>query len=118
MQSYPTYLRPWIVFAALFVVPFASILADEKSEPPVPVRTVPPEIPISFMRSGESGLVTVSFTVDEKGQVQNAAVEKSSARELEEPALKAIRKWRFKPAMKEGNPVAVRVSIPLKFEIT
>jgi protein TonB len=105
------------MLAALFVGSALSRAADEKSEPPVPVRTVAPEIPQSFARSGESGLVTVSFLVDEKGQVQDAAVEKSSNPDLNEPAVKAIRKWRFKPARKDGVAVAMRVSIPIKFEV-
>jgi protein TonB len=82
------------------------------------VRTVAPDVPSSFSRSGNTtGLVTVRFLVDEKGSVQDATVEKSSHHELDESALKAVRKWRFKPATRDGNPVAVHVSIPIKFEV-
>jgi periplasmic protein TonB len=105
------------MLAALFVGSALLRAADEKSEPPVPVRTVAPEVPQAFARAGGSGLVTVSFLVDEKGQVQDAAVEKSSNPDLNEPAIKAIRKWRFKPARKDGVAVAMRVSIPIKFEV-
>lgn len=101
----------------LLAAPAVLLVADERSEPPVPVRTVAPDIPFEFSRTGDTGLVTVSFLVDEKGQVQDATVAKSSHRELEDPAIKAIKKWRFKPARKDGNAVAVRVSIPIKFEI-
>lgn len=105
------------MLAVLFVGSAVSRAADEKSEPPVPVRTVAPDVPQNFARTGGSGLVTVSFLVDEKGQVQDAAVEKSSNPELNDPALKAIRKWRFKPARKDGVAVAMRVSLPIKFEV-
>ena len=104
-----------VIFIAL---PLVALLADEKAEPPVPVRTVAPDVPPSFTRAGVPGLVTVSFTVDDKGNVTDEKVIKSSHTELEEPALKAIRKWRFKPAQKGGVPVAMHVSIPLKFSIT
>jgi len=107
-----------LVLVSLLALPTVSLRADEKNEPPVPVRTVAPDIPSSFSRSGNTtGLVTVRFLVDEKGAVQEATVEKSSHHELEESALKAVRKWRFKPAMKDGTPVAVHVSIPIKFEV-
>jgi protein TonB len=117
MHRSTTCIRHRILIAALLIGCVAPLAADEKSEPPVPVRTVAPEIPVQFSRNGGSGLVTVSFMVDEKGQVQEASVEKSSHPDLNEPALKAIRKWRFKPAKKDGTPVAVRVSIPIKFEV-
>jgi protein TonB len=102
---------------ALCVFPALSLRAQEKSEPPVPVRTFPPEVPVSFSRGGSAGLVTVRFLVDVKGAVQEAAIEKSTHHELDEPAMKAVRKWRFKPATKDGVPVAVHVSIPIKFEV-
>ena len=102
-----------VVFMVMFALP---LLADDKSEPPVPIRTVPPEVPVSFIRSGESGLVTVKFTVDEKGVVLEPAVVKSTHHILEEPAIKAVLKWRFKPATKDGAAVATHVTIPLKFE--
>jgi protein TonB len=117
MKPYCPNLRAWTLIATLFTAPALGLAAADGSEPPVPVRTVPPEIPPDFARQGSSGLVTVNFLVDEKGQVQDASVEKSSHRELESSALKAVSKWRFKPARKEGTPVAIRVSIPIKFEI-
>jgi protein TonB len=117
MQSPASILRTATTLAVFLALPVVSVLADEKAEPPVPVRTVAPDVPPSFARNGASGLVTVSFTVDEKGNVQDVSVVKSSHAELEEPAMKAIKKWRFKPARKDGNPVAMHVSIPIKFQI-
>lgn len=68
-------------------------------------------------RDGVSGIVTVRCTVDEKGDVVDPVVEKSSNREFEEPALNALKKWKFKPARQDGNPVAIKVSIPVKFSV-
>lgn len=109
-------LRTLLLVIVSFVLPVLTVKADEKTEPPVPVRTVPPDVPASFARSGSVGLVTINFLVDEKGSVQEPTIVKSSHAELEEPALAAIKKWRFKPAKKEGAAVSVRVTIPIKFE--
>lgn len=117
MHLYNTCLRTGVLLAALFVGSAVSWAADEKSEPPVPVRTVAPEVPQNLARTGGNGLVTVSFLVDEKGVVQDASVEKSSNPELNDLALAAIRKWRFKPARKDGVAVAMRVSLPIKFAV-
>lgn len=59
-------------------------MAEHGSEPPVPVPTVAPEVPAAFAPTGSNGLVTASFLVDHKGNVQETAVVKSSHRELEE----------------------------------
>src|ERR1700712_629520 len=116
MQPLIPQLRNSLILLACLVLPALSLRADEKTEPPVPVRTVPPEVPSSFSRSGAVGLVTVNFIVDEKGNVQEPTVVKSTHPELEEPALTAIKKWRFKPAKKDGAAVSVHVTIPIKFD--
>lgn len=106
-----------IVFIFLLALPAGLLCADGKREQAVPVRTVSPEIPISFRRDGSSGLVTVSFDVDEQGNVKEPKIEKSTHRELEEPTLKAVRKWKFKPAMQDGVAVSCHISIPIKFAV-
>ncbi len=103
--------------AACFVLPKLSLWAEEKTEPPVPVRMVAPIPPAGFTQKGNPGLVTINFLVDDKGNVQDPTVLKSSDRDLEEPAIDAIKKWRFKPANRGGTPVAVHVSIPIKFQV-
>ena len=116
MSSLNSQLRTYAFVLASFLLPASLLKADEKTEPPVPVRTVAPDVPSSFSRSGSVGLVTVNFVVDEKGNVQDPTIVKSSHAELEEPALTAIKKWRFKPAKKDGNAVSVHVTIPIKFD--
>jgi protein TonB len=105
------------VVLALTLSAVPAALAQTKAEPPVPVRTIAPEYPHVMRRDGVSGIVTVRCTVDEKGDVVDPVVEKSSNREFEEPALNALKKWKFKPARQDGNPVAIKVSIPVKFSV-
>ena len=40
-----------------------------------------------------------------------------TAGESHGPALTAIKKWRFKPAMRDGTAVATHASIPIKFQV-
>ena len=116
MLSFISRVRVTLLLLACLLLPAALLKADEKTEPPVPVRTVAPDVPSSFSRAGNVGLVTVNFVVDEKGNVQDPTIVKSSHAELEEPALTAIKKWRFKPAKRDGAAVSVHVTIPIKFE--
>ena len=107
-----------LVLAGCLALPKFSLGAEEKTEPPVPVRMVAPIVPDGFRKySRSNGLVTVSFLVDDKGNVQEPTVSKSTNPELEGPALTAIKKWRFKPAMRDGTAVATHASIPIKFQV-
>ena len=103
--------------AALLVVSAlaASAWAQTKTEPPVPVRTVSPDYPDELRREGVSGVVMVKCSIDEQGNVTGTVVEKSSNVAFEKPAMAAVKKWKFKPARQDGAPVAIQVSIPIKF---
>ena len=55
------------------------------------------------------GFVEIEFTVTREGRVKNAKVIDSRPPQVfERAALRGIRLWRFKPELKDGNPVAVR----------
>ncbi len=99
----------------LCLLAVAPLGSAQTKEPPVPVRTVPPDYPNELRREGVSGIVTVKCTIDEQGNVQDPEVEKSSNGAFEKPALSALKKWKFKPAKQDGNPVSTKVSIPIKF---
>lgn len=94
-----------------------ALRAADGTEPPVPVRTVAPRFPDEMKRVGTSGLVTVSCTIDEKGNVNDPKVVKATNDAFAEPALEALKKWKFKPAKKDGEAVAIRVNIPVQFNI-
>jgi periplasmic protein TonB len=98
--------------AGLLITP---AFAQTKAEPPVPVRTVAPDYPDELRREGVSGLVMVKVSIDESGNVTETLVEKSSNAAFEKPAIAALKKWKFKPAKQDGAPVAIKVSIPIKF---
>jgi TonB family protein len=36
---------------------------------------------------------------------------------LDEKAIEAVRKWKFKPGYKDGKPVAVRATIEVNFRL-
>ncbi len=85
---------------------------------PVPIKTPPPKYPDSLKRDGISGVVAVILVIDEKGSIQEASISKSSHHDFEKPALDAVKNWKFKPATKDGNPVKVRVTVPLRFNVS
>ncbi len=111
------HLNHALLAASLAVLAPTAVRAQAKAEPPVPVRMVPPDYPTELRREGVAGVVMISCTIDEKGDVQDPVIEKSSNATFDKPALAAIKKWKFKPAKLDGAAVAKKVTIPLKFTV-
>jgi protein TonB len=63
-------------------------------------------------------MVAVIATIDEKGVVTAATVSKSSHTDFEAPAVEAMKAWKFKPAKVAGNAVKVRVTVPMRFNVS
>jgi TonB family protein len=84
-----------------------------------PVATYAPEAEFSdeARRAKIQGVVIVSVLVNEEGLPIAPRVEKSLGHGLDEKALECVRKYRFKPAMKDGVPVAAWVSIEINFRL-
>ena len=113
-MSYP---RTILLLLALLATAAIGVAEDfvKPDNPPVPVRTPPPKYPTQLKRDGVSGTVLVSIVIDEKGHVDAASISKSSRPEFEDPALDAVKQWRFKPAKKDGKAVRTKVALPLRF---
>jgi protein TonB len=85
---------------------------------PEPISQVAPAYPPELRKSKIEGAVTLLFLLSEEGRVEEARVENSSRPEFEKPALEAIRKWRFRPGTKAGQPVRTYLRIPMRFRVT
>ena len=86
-------------------------------KPPQLVASVPPTYPPDLRRAKVEGTVTLLFVLGENGRVEDPRVESSSRAEFEKPALDAVRRWRFKPGMKDGEPVRTYMRLPIAFRV-
>ncbi len=84
---------------------------------PEPTSQVVPAYPAELRKAKVEGVVTLVFVLDETGRVEDPRVENSSRPEFEKPALDAIRKWRFSPGMKDGQPVRTYIRVPMRFRV-
>ncbi|MBK1879054.1 energy transducer TonB [Pelagicoccus mobilis] len=76
-------------------------------------RTQQPRIPDALALV--QGYVKVRVSLDDRGNVVNASVAKSSHDELVGPTIEAAKKWSFKPAIRGGERVPSSVTIPFVF---
>lgn len=95
--------------------PFGS---GDLDSPPQPVSKSQPIYPSRLLSKGIGGKVIVAATVDSNGRVTGARVRTSSGnRDLDNAALKAVRKWRFRPAVSGGKKVSATALVPFNFEV-
>jgi protein TonB len=84
--------------------------------PPVPVSTPPPVYP-AIARTGRiDGTVILDVVIDETGRVRNATVLRSIPT-LDRAALDAITSWRYEPARLNGIPIAVSMTVTVRFTL-
>lgn len=69
-------------------------------------------------RAGVQGRVYVLAFVNEKGEVVRAEVQRGIGAGCDEEAVRAVLSAKFKPGLQRGKPVKVRISIPIRFELS
>ena len=67
--------------------------------------------------AGIEGTVYVQAKINEKGTMVEAVVLKKVSPTLDEAALDAVRKTTFTPAMLDGEPIRMRIVIPIRFAL-
>jgi len=78
---------------------------------------VPPEYPAEARDAKAEGLVQTQALVGEDGLVKDVRILSTPSPLLAPAAANAVRKWVFKPAMAHGKPVAVWVTVPVRFSL-
>jgi TonB family protein len=86
---------------------------------PTVVTEVKPAYTALAMQKKIQGSVWTKAVIGPTGDVMDVSISRSLDEEfgLDQEALKAVRQWKFKPAVKDGQPVAVRVTIELTFTL-
>lgn len=108
-------LKLTLIAIALFAASVPARAESSFDEAPTPLRTQAPAYPEALRREGVSGIVSISVNIDESGNVAASSVSKSSNPAFDQAALDAVAQWKFKPAKKAGQPVAVTVVLPIRF---
>lgn len=77
-----------------------------------------PEYPPLARRRGMEGTVVLEVLVEVDGLVGGLALHQSSGqRLLDEAALKGVKGWRFAPGRRSGEPLAMKVLVPVRFAL-
>jgi TonB family protein len=120
------------------LAPSAQALGEPAESPPAP-RVPPSPLPPGVNRVGNgvtapaliskvepayteearsakiNGTVVLYIEVDPEGLPQNIRVLRSLEPGLDQNAIYAVSQWRFRPGMKDGNPVTVAAQVEVNF---
>jgi TonB family protein len=84
---------------------------------PVIVYQPEPEYSTEARKAMLQGTVIIEVIVDATGKTRITKMLHSLGLGLDEEAIKAVEKWRFKPATKNGKPVAVMINAYVGFHL-
>src|SRR6187397_964324 len=113
--------RAAILLLAAVLVPSALRAQDVKvagTDVPAPRRSkfVAPSYPAEAQMRGLRGIVILELVIDEQGKVISADVVRSVP-PFDEAALTAARQWEYEVTQLNGQPVRVRVTVPITFAL-
>lgn len=84
---------------------------------PEPISMPAPRYPAQALRRRESGTALVRAQIGPDGVPTSIdIVDGSGSRVLDRAAMDAVRNWRFRPAMADGQPTAGSIQVPITFK--
>ncbi len=83
-----------------------------------PIERVAPDYPRYLLQARLSGEVEVSFVVNVEGRVTEVVTDSSTHPAFEDSALRAVKAWRFSPAVQNGIPISTHCVQSLVFTPT
>ena len=94
--------------------------SDDKSGkvlPPRPTYTPEPEFSEQARHAKYQGTIVLGIIVDKAGKISRIRLERPLGMGLDENAMEEVQKWRFAPATRNGEPVAVAMNIEVSFNL-
>jgi TonB family protein len=85
--------------------------------PPHATYTPEPVFSEAARKAKFQGTVILQIVVDKTGHVARIRLERALGYDLDDNAMEGVRVWRFDPATKDGQPVAVEMKIEVSFNL-
>jgi TonB family protein len=85
--------------------------------PPVLLSKTEPQYSEEARRAKYQGKAMLYVQIDPSGEATHIRVVKSLGLGLDQRAVEAVGKWKFKPGYKEGKPVTVEATVEVNFKL-
>lgn len=85
-----------------------------------PIVRIEPKYPVAAARDGKEGYVTLSFSINKIGEVEDVEViDAQPKRIFDKEAKRALQKWKYKPKVVDGKPIrqtGLQVTLDFKMD--
>jgi TonB family protein len=85
--------------------------------PPCLVFSPPPEYSSKARNAHYQGVCTLGVIVETNGRTSDIRVLSALGMGLDEKAVEAVKRWKFKPAMQDGEPVRAEIAVEIAFHL-
>jgi TonB family protein len=92
-------------------------VGQEHTNFPKPVFTPEPEFSGKARKAKYQATAVMTIVVDKSGYVTRIKIEKAAGMELDDNAVERVKTWRFEPATRDGQAVAVEMNIEVSFNL-
>jgi TonB family protein len=114
------YKEQWGFVSAALLIPYQEMAQDSSTQrydvPPKLLNGIQVDYPAEAKSKGICGKVYLRILISKTGCVDQALVIKGIPG-LDEAAIEAVKKLKFKPAKYLGKPVATWINLPIPFEL-
>jgi len=120
------YIRSrWTEACKNLVIPLADSLRchDDSNDrancitPPRQIHSPKPKYPKTERKAGHEGTVTLRLVVSTDGVPLGIRISQTLSPDFDKAAIDAVKQWKFSPAMKDGKPVAVAITMKIEFHL-
>jgi TonB family protein len=105
-----------------WVMHFAELKKEEEKQgdlvAPVATQEVDPGYPLELMKQNVQGVVMLSAVIHSDGSVGDVKILRGVDDRLDQYATSALARWRFRPATKNGDPIALQAVVMIPFHPT
>jgi TonB family protein len=104
----------WVIHFSELLLPGVARTPGEVN-PPGPTRKVDPKYPQDLVKEHVEGEVTLYGVIRADGSVDSIQLVRGIDQQLDANAIEAFSQWRFQPATKDGQPVALEAIVHIPF---
>jgi TonB family protein len=102
---------------SLEAVDIGAVASSNVDQPPMLLERPEPDYTDEARIANHEGSVLLQTDVDSEGNARNIVVIRHLGLGLDEQAIQAVRRWRFRPARRNGQRVACRVRLEIAFRV-
>lgn len=96
-------------------LPNETVVAAQNFRDPLPFKRLHPAYTKAAGRRDVEATVDVVAELDEQGAVTHTKIARWAGFELDEAAANTVRKMQFRPALRDGKPLAIRILLRYNF---